>query len=102
MHNSYERVHGLDASANDAAGDADGDGYNNITEYLAGSDAGAPQSVPDPVRQIWVTGNRDLAFDAASGQINVFLGATGSGVLLDPATGELGATFTGGTEPNRA
>src|SRR5437868_4856915 len=100
MHNSYETVRGLNRLADDAAGDADGDGYNNITEYLAGSDAGAPHSMPDPVRQIWVTENRDLAFDAASGQINIFLGATGSGLLLDPATGELGATFSGATEPN--
>jgi hypothetical protein len=100
MHDSWEIARGLNPNANDAAGDIDGDGYSNISEYLAGSDAASPQSVPDPVRQLWVTGNRDLAFDAASGQINVFLGGTGSGILLDPATTELGATFSGVTEPN--
>lgn len=101
MHNSWETFYGLNPnSAADVAADSDGDGATNFTEYLAGSNPSTNGSVPAPVRHLWVTGNRDLAFDAASGQIQVFVGGTGSGVLLDPVTRELGATFSGATEPN--
>src|SRR5262249_46155861 len=36
-----------------------------------------------------------------SGQLMIFVGATGGGMLLDPVTRELGAAFSGATEPNR-
>ena len=100
MHDSWETARGLDPSANDAGADADSDGSNNLTEYLAGSNPGTNGSVPDPVQHLWVTDVRDIGFDAASGRINVFVGATGSGVQLDPATRELGADFSGVAEPN--
>jgi hypothetical protein len=101
MHNSWETAYGLNPSdASDAARDADSDGYSNLTEYLAGSSPATSGSVPSAVRHLWVTDIRDLAFDAASGQINVFVGAAGSGVLLNPVTAELGATFTAVAEPN--
>jgi hypothetical protein len=90
MHNSYETVKGI----SDPNADNDGDGYTNLTEYLQGSDAGTSGSVPVAVRHIWVTDNSDLAVDT-NGQIQVFLGGT-SGVLLNPATDELGADFSGG------
>jgi len=47
-----------------------------------------------------VLGARALAFDPVSGQIQVFVGAAGSGVQLDPVTRKFGATFSGVTEPN--
>lgn len=100
MHNSWETANGLNPSVNDAAGDADGDGYSNITEYLAGSNPATNGSIPTPVRHLWVTNVRDLAFDPATGLIDVFVGATGSGITLDPVTRELGAAFSGATEPN--
>ena len=100
MHNSFETSYGLDPhSAADKDTDADGDGASNYTEYLAGGNPATNGSVPSPVRHLWVTGNRDLAVDA-SGQIQVFAGDTGSGILLDPVTRELGAAFSGVTEPN--
>jgi hypothetical protein len=103
MHNSWETSFGLNPNnAADAAVDSDGDGFSNITEYLAGSNPATNGSVPAPVRHVWVTGVRDLAYDATSGQIDVFVGSTGNGVLLDPVTGELGAAFTGVAEPNGA
>jgi hypothetical protein len=100
MHNSWETAMGLNPSVNDAAGDADGDGYSNLTEYLAGSSAATNGSVPSPVRHLWVTNVRDLAADP-SGMINVFVDASGSGVLLNPVTAELGAAFSGVAEPGR-
>ncbi len=100
MHNSWETFYGLNPNnAADAAVDSDGDGFSNITEYLHGSNPTTNGSVPDPVRHVWITGVRDLAADP-NGDIDVFVGATGSGVLLDPVTRELGATFSGLTEPN--
>jgi hypothetical protein len=94
MHNSWETAYGLNPNdRSDAATDADGDGFSNLTEYLAGSSPATNGSVPSAVRHLWVTNISDLAFDATSGQINVFVGASGSGVLLDPVTAELGATF---------
>lgn len=100
MHNSFETFYGLNpASAADKDTDADGDGSSNYTEYLAGANPATNGSVPSPVRHLWVTNNRDLAVDA-SGQIQVFVGATGSGILLDPVTLELGMAFSGVTEPN--
>jgi hypothetical protein len=101
MHDSWETAYGLNPNdPSDANKDADGDGYSNLTEYLAGSNPTTNGSIPAPVRHLWVTDVRDLAFDAASGQINVFVGAAGSGVLLNPVTAELGATFTAVAEPN--
>ena len=108
MHNSWETFYGLNANSNaDKNTDADGDGASNYTEYLAGSAPNTNGSVPSPVRHLWVTGNRDLAYDATTGLIQVFLGGTGSGVLLDPVTRELvvdasgqPVTFSGVTEPN--
>ena len=92
MHNSYESVKGISGPN----GDADSDGFTNLVEYLQGSDAATSGSIPVPVRHIWVTDNTDLAFDAASGQIQVFLNGSTNGVLLNPATDELGADFTNG------
>ncbi|HEY5899719.1 MAG TPA: hypothetical protein VIV54_19290 [Burkholderiales bacterium] len=100
MHDSWEIAKGLNPNANDANADGDSDGYTNMTEYLAGSDPMTNGSIPPAVRHLWVTNVRDLAFDEASGQIQVFVGATGSGVLLSPVTRELGAPFSGATEPN--
>jgi hypothetical protein len=100
MHNSWETAYGLNPNVNDAAGDADGDGYSNLTEYLAGSSPATNGSIPSAVRHLWVTNVRDLAADPASGMINVFVGDTGSGIQLDPVTRELGAAFSGVTEPN--
>ena len=103
MHNSWETAMGLNPNdAGDANVDSDGDGATNKTEYLAGSDPRTNGSVPPAVRHIWVTDNRDLAVDPATGNIEVFVGATGSGVLFDTVTAELGATFSGATEPNGA
>lgn len=101
MHNSWELARGTSVSTPDAGGDRDGDGYTNYEEYLAGSDAGTPGSVPEAVRRLWVTNVQDLAFDASTGMIQVFT-ASGSGVLLDPVTRELGTTFSGATNPTRA
>jgi len=98
MHNSWETAYGLNPNVNDAAGDADSDGYSNLTEYLAGSSPATNGSVPSAVRHLWVTDVRDLGVDP-SGMINVFVGAAGSGVLLDPVTAELGAPFSGVAEP---
>ena len=99
MHNSFETFYGLNPNSNaDKNTDADGDGASNFTEYLAGSSPATNGSVPSPVRHLWVTGNHDLAVDA-NGQIQVFIGS-GSGVLLDPVTLELGPTFSGVAEPN--
>ena len=100
MHNSFETFYGLNpGSAADKNTDADGDGFSNYVEYLAGSNPITNGSIPPVVRHLWVTDNRDLAADA-NGQIQIFVGATGSGVLLDPVTRELGAPFSGVTEPN--
>lgn len=102
MHNSFETFYGLNAaSAADKDTDADADGSSNYVEYLAGSSPITNGSVPPVVRHLWVTDNRDLDVDA-NGQIMIFVGATGSGVLLDPVTRELGAPFSGATEPNRS
>ena len=101
MHDSWETANGLNPNVNDAASDADGDGFSNLTEYLAGSNPSTNGSVPDPVRHLWITDNRDLAFDPASGMINVFLTAT-SGIQLNPVTRELGAAFSGIAEPGRS
>lgn len=37
MPDVWERAHGLDPELDDSAGDADGDGYTNLEEYLNGS-----------------------------------------------------------------
>lgn len=101
MHNSWETAMGLNPNdASDANTDADSDGFSNKTEYLAGSDPRTNGSIPPVARHLWVTNVRDLGVDAASGMIQVFVGATGSGILLDPVTRELGAAFSGATEPN--
>ena len=103
MHDSWEVAMGLNPNdPSDANGDADSDGYTNLTEYLNGSAANTNGSVPEPVHHLWVTDNRDLAVDAATGMIQIFVGPTGSGVLLDPTTRELGASFSGVAEPNGA
>jgi len=99
MHDSWETAKGLNPNVNDAAADADGDGYSNLTEYLAGSDPSTNGSVPAAVRHLWVTDVRDLALDAVSGQINVFVNSSSSGVQLNPVTAELGAPFSGATAP---
>jgi hypothetical protein len=93
MHDSWETAYGLNPNVNDAAGDADGDGYSNLTEYLAGTNPATNGSVPSPVRHLWVTNVSDLAYDATSGQIDVFVNSATSGVLLNPVTAELGAPF---------
>lgn len=100
MHDSWESAHGLNPSVNDAASDNDGDGYSNLTEYLVGADPSTNGSVPADVRHLWVTNVRDLGVDTTTGNINVFVGSSGSGVLLDTVTRELGAPFTGVAEPN--
>jgi hypothetical protein len=47
MHNSWERVSGLDPNnPADALLDPDGDGANNLAEYRAGTDPRDPMSVP--------------------------------------------------------
>ena len=99
MHNSWETAKGLNPNVANAAQDADGDGYSNLTEYLRGSEPGSLGSVPGPVRNLWVSGVRDLAVDAGGQFINVFTGATGEGVQLNPETRELGAQFSGLAEP---
>lgn len=38
MHNSWETFHGLNPNVDDAAGNPDGDAFDNIAEYLAGTD----------------------------------------------------------------
>jgi hypothetical protein len=101
MHNSWETAMGLNPAVNDAAGDRDADGYTNLDEYRAGSSAATNGSVPEAVRHIWVTDVREIAADPG-GMINVFVGATGSGVFLDPATAELDGPFSGVAEPGRA
>jgi hypothetical protein len=95
MHNSWETAHGLNAGAPDGGIDADGDGYDNLTEYLRGSDPSTTGSTPGPVRHLWYTDVSGLAVDG-TGQIQVFDSGT-SGVLLNPVTAELGAPFTAGT-----
>lgn len=101
MHNSWETAMGLNPNdPSDANADLDGDGFSNKAEYLAGSDPRTSGSIPAAVRHLWVTNNRDLAVDTATGNIEVFVGATGSGILLDPVTRELGAAFSGVAEPN--
>ncbi|KAB7627950.1 putative Ig domain-containing protein [Alkalilimnicola sp. S0819] len=48
---AYELQHGLDPlDAADATQDADGDGYSNMDEYLAGSDPSDPTSYPLPLK----------------------------------------------------
>jgi len=101
MHNSWELARGTNPnSAGDRTSDRDGDGYTNYEEYLAGTNAATNGSVPEAVRRLWVTNVQDLAFDSSTGMIQVFTGS-GSGVLLDPVTRELGATFSGATNPTR-
>ncbi|HUQ73300.1 MAG TPA: hypothetical protein VM183_01140 [Burkholderiales bacterium] len=97
MHNSWETAKGLNPAVADANGDADSDGYTNLTEYLQGSDPSTNGSVPGPVRHVWVTNVSDLAYDTASGQIDVFLNGGSSGVLLNPVTAEVGAPFASTT-----
>ena len=41
-------------NASDAATDADGDGYSNLSEYRAGSDPRDPASVPSYVPMPWL------------------------------------------------
>jgi hypothetical protein len=41
MKDGWEVQHGLNPNVNDAAGDKDGDGVNNLTEYLQGRDPAA-------------------------------------------------------------
>ena len=99
MHNSWETAMGLNPNdAGDANADSDADSFTNKTEYLAGTDPRTNGSVPPPVRHLWVTDVRDLAFDPASGMIQVFT-SSGSGVLLDTVTRELGTTFAGAADP---
>jgi hypothetical protein len=97
MHNSWETAKGLNPNdPADANIDSDSDTFTNITEYLQGSDPSTNGSQPLPVRHLWVTNVTDLAEDG-SGQIQVFLNGSANGVLLDPATAETGAAFSGGT-----
>jgi len=101
MHNSWETALGLNPNdAGDRNTDADGDGFSNWVEYLNGSDPRTNGSIPPVVRHLWVTDVRDLA-DAGNGMIDVFVGSTGSGYLLDTTTRELGAPISGVTEPGR-
>jgi hypothetical protein len=102
MHDSYETAKGLNPSANDANADADSDGYTNLTEYLQGSDAATSGSIPGGVRHLWLTGTPgvlDLA--EVGGQIQVFLNSS-SGVLLDPASAEVGNSFSGVAAPGNS
>lgn len=45
MGDAWEAENGLDPTVDDAAGDADGDGYTNLDEYLLGTDPTSPQGV---------------------------------------------------------
>ena len=42
MHNSWETFYGLDPDVDDAAGNNDGDGSDNLAEYLAGTNPNVP------------------------------------------------------------
>ena len=48
MDNVWEIEHGLDPNRFDAAGDADGDGWTNWEEYMAGTDPASSVSYPVP------------------------------------------------------
>jgi hypothetical protein len=56
MHNSWELDHGLDPlDGADANQDADGDGFTNLKEYLAGSNPADPLSTPPPETDLAIT-----------------------------------------------
>ncbi|MHC4695068.1 MAG: CFI-box-CTERM domain-containing protein, partial [Planctomycetota bacterium] len=48
MPDSYEVQHGMDPLTDDASGDIDGDGFNNLQEYLAGTGPGDNADSPEP------------------------------------------------------
>jgi hypothetical protein len=97
MHNSWESAKGLNPNnAADASGDLDNDGFSNLVEYQRGSDPSTNGSLPVAERHLWVTNVSDLNVDS-NGQIQAFLNGGTSGVLVDPATTETGAAFSGGT-----
>lgn len=48
MSDDYETNHGLNPAADDAGGDADGDGVTNIDEFLAGTSASDTNDPPPP------------------------------------------------------
>ena len=50
MPDAWESQHGLDSLVDDASEDSDGDGTNNLNEYLAGTDPNTFEdpSLPDP------------------------------------------------------
>lgn len=50
---AYERAHGLDPTRNDAGEDLDGDGLNNLKEFLLGTRANAPDSDGDGLPDGW-------------------------------------------------
>jgi hypothetical protein len=87
MHNSWETAMGLNPrDPSDANGDADGDGFSNLTEYLDGTSPATNGSVPEAVHMTWLTDARDLTY--AAGQIYVTV--PGNVVPLNPVTRELG------------
>jgi hypothetical protein len=104
MHDSWEVAMGLDPTRDDRNQDNDGDGYSNLTEYLAGADASTSGSIPGDVRHLWVTNLSGIAYDdvtdPAHPAFNVFTGSGGNGVQLNTVTRELGpTTFSGLTVP---
>jgi YD repeat-containing protein len=76
---SWESAHGLDPAVNNASGDADGDGYTNLQEYLAGTDPQDPNSHPAGAKGIDYVPFQDK-FNQSRYQDRWYLGA------LDPDT----------------
>jgi len=72
MPDAWEEEHGFDKNdATDGAGDADGDGYTNVEEYLNGTNPGAATGVRPALQRLPVRGStavrraRAYAFNGA-------------------------------------